>query len=199
MIDLKATRAIDGRWATGRSTVWWRLGTAPADEAPGAVARRWVEGIVRTKELFPWRGFVDTEPYTKPRFAMTESADFSISHSGRTVLVAVAMDGRVGVDVENAPFVAFGAPGLRSRMLAHEERNALRSVPVEEANAYLARVWTAKEARVKATGEGQKLDFRLFTVPALLTARPQAFEGCVALVSERKTRFLRLTLPAHLS
>ena len=194
-----ARRSAEGRWETGQATVWWRLGPAPDDETPGAVARQWVEEIVRTHRLFSWRGFLAGPAFSKPRFATIAPADFSISHSGRTVLVGVAMGGQVGVDVETAPFVAFDSASLRARMLTPLERATLQTLPAEEADSYLARIWTAKEAHAKATGEGQRLDFRLLDVPVLLTARRQPLEACIAVISDGHRRLLRLALPAHLS
>lgn len=194
-----AAAPVDGQWETGQSRVWWRVGTAPADERPGDVARRWVEEVVRSRALFTWRGFVTSPPYAKPRFAAASPWDFSVSHSGRTVLVGITMGARIGVDVENAPYTAFQSATLRARMLSPVERSILRSLPAEETHACLARIWTAKEAQTKATGHGQKTDFRRFSVPIVRTARPQPFEACIATVSGGHRRFLRLSLPAHLS
>jgi 4'-phosphopantetheinyl transferase len=74
--------------------------------------------------------------------------DYSVSHSGSWVLVAVAGAGRIGVDIEEVRPLA-DLQGLRRMVLSEAEDPA---GPVEPGWFY--RAWTRKEAVVKATGEG---------------------------------------------
>jgi 4'-phosphopantetheinyl transferase len=144
-----------------------------------------------------WHGFDDTPAHTKPRLANTPAADFNVAHSGDIVIAAVGLGVRVGADVETAPFHTFESESLQRRMLTRREADDAASLTGDVRLSYLARVWTAKEALVKATGEGMRRDFRQFSVPALVRARSQPIEAClVALTPDEQPEFLRLTNPA---
>lgn len=88
----------------------------------------------------------------KPRLLLGGPPRFNVSHAGDLALVAVASF-EVGVDVEDA------RSGRRWSDLAPvacspREAAALAGLPEgEQEEAFLA-VWTAKEAYLKATGEG---------------------------------------------
>ncbi|MBN6053818.1 4'-phosphopantetheinyl transferase superfamily protein, partial [Nonomuraea sp. RK-328] len=76
--------------------------------------------------------------------------DFNLSHSGDWALVAVAAPGtRVGVDVERIR-ADLDHVELARRMYQPEEAERVRERGLEE----YFRLWTAKEAYVKATGAG---------------------------------------------
>ncbi|MEV0201456.1 4'-phosphopantetheinyl transferase superfamily protein [Nonomuraea sp. NPDC050691] len=76
--------------------------------------------------------------------------DFNLSHSGEWALVAVAAPGtRVGVDVERIR-ADLDHVELARRMYQPEEAERVR----ERGLAEYFRLWTAKEAYVKATGAG---------------------------------------------
>jgi 4'-phosphopantetheinyl transferase len=78
---------------------------------------------------------------------------FNLSHSGDLALIAVAVGRRVGVDLEL----------VQERSDAHEiartywaaaEQHALRQVPPAEQCRTFYRLWTRKEAVLKASGQG---------------------------------------------
>ncbi|KJY32185.1 hypothetical protein VR44_16420 [Streptomyces katrae] len=82
-------------------------------------------------------------PAARPRF--------SLSHSGRRVLVAVA-EPTVGVDVEGIPS---GTTVMDvGRALHPAERAAIAAVPLAGRAAAFARVWARKEAYLKGLGTG---------------------------------------------
>lgn len=78
---------------------------------------------------------------------------FNVAHSGDLALYALARDCTVGVDLEwhdPAPDPATLAPIV----LAPNEWVALRALPAEAQRAQFFRLWTAKEAYLKARGTG---------------------------------------------
>lgn len=80
---------------------------------------------------------------------------FNVSHSGDLILMAVSEQRPVGVDVERRRPVS-GVAQLEKRWLTADERRdleALRALGIDESDAFL-RVWSLKEARLKAIGVG---------------------------------------------
>ncbi|MFI6298527.1 4'-phosphopantetheinyl transferase family protein [Nonomuraea sp. NPDC050790] len=88
------------------------------------------------------------EPGLKP--GLEHGLDFNLSHSGEWALIAVAPGGRrVGVDVERISPDA-DIMELAARMYQPEEVERVRAAGAPE----FFRLWTAKEAYIKATGVG---------------------------------------------
>lgn len=79
----------------------------------------------------------------------TDGCDFSLSHSGDVVAVAVSR-ARVGVDFEKLAEPRFTR--LAERMMTPSEAEAYAALAEEEKSAYLAKLWTAKEAIFKTQG-----------------------------------------------
>lgn len=84
---------------------------------------------------------------------------FNLSHSDGLAVLAISWDGPVGIDLElhgRDLDPARLAPGV----LVASERRALDALPPLDAAALFLAMWTAKEARMKLTGEGMALDPR---------------------------------------
>ena len=91
--------------------------------------------------------------------------EFSVSHSGRHGLIAVAGPGRVGVDVEELVPLR-GLELLVDSVLSPGERDGISSANLTGRTRDFLRLWTIKEALVKALGTGLSLDVAAFEVPA---------------------------------
>jgi len=91
-------------------------------------------------------------PWGKPALADREEVQFSLSHSGNRVVCAIS-DTPVGVDVEQPRCT----PAVARRFFRAEELTSLDPV-------FLTRLWTAKEAFVKALGWGLTIPLNSFTV-----------------------------------
>jgi 4'-phosphopantetheinyl transferase len=89
---------------------------------------------------------------------------FNLSHSGAVAIVAVA-PGEVdlGIDVEHVRPMA-NMEKLVGRFFSPLERTALSSQPLERREAAFFRLWTRKEAFIKATGKGLTRPLDSFTV-----------------------------------
>jgi 4'-phosphopantetheinyl transferase len=78
---------------------------------------------------------------------------FNLSHSGHLVVLAFGHEGRVGVDVEQVrPLRDLG--GLARASFAKDEIDALLALPGDEQIPAFFRIWTRKEAMLKALGCG---------------------------------------------
>jgi 4'-phosphopantetheinyl transferase len=78
---------------------------------------------------------------------------FNLAHSGSIVVVALCLGGPVGVDVERIRPVPHLAGIARSYFTA-SERQWLESLTESARPEGFMRLWTAKEAAVKASGRG---------------------------------------------
>jgi 4'-phosphopantetheinyl transferase len=89
----------------------------------------------------------------KPTLLGVPGVGFNLSHSGSMALVAVTNGSVVGVDVED-PRPVPEMQGVAESHFATEEQEALWAVPDAERLQTFYRIWTRKEAYVKATGVG---------------------------------------------
>jgi 4'-phosphopantetheinyl transferase len=88
---------------------------------------------------------------------------FSLSHSGSRAVVAIAAGIELGIDLE----IAGRSSGLEHQLddlsgfcLTSEEQASLAQAPPEQRVDRFLSYWTAKEARMKLTGEGLTLEPR---------------------------------------
>jgi 4'-phosphopantetheinyl transferase len=113
----------------------------------------------------------------------------SISHSGALEAVAVC-ELPVGVDVERIR--PLRALALARRFFPPVEADALAALPEAERDAAFLRLWTAKEAYVKALGTG----FRGSTTPRSVAIGPEwalaelALDGYCGTVAVRTRRIV---------
>lgn len=115
---------------------------------------------------------IEEDAKGKPRLAVPHLADapltFNVTHAGDIVLLAVAPDMEVGVDVEQVRSLGEredDALDLARQSCTPQELATLAALrPAERPRAF-ARIWTCKEAVGKACGEGLGLDLQAFAVP----------------------------------
>jgi len=90
----------------------------------------------------------------RPYLTGTDGAvDVNWSHSGQALLVACAVGVRLGVDIEfQRP--RRNALALAERFFAPSEAAQLRALPEAMREAAFTRLWCAKEAVLKAHGQG---------------------------------------------
>lgn len=89
---------------------------------------------------------------------------FNLSHSEDLVVCAVTRTNPIGVDVERVrPIPELTA--MTSRFFAPEERSHLDSLPEDDRLTAFFRIWTLKEAYLKAVGVGLSQDPSTVSVP----------------------------------
>lgn len=111
----------------------------------------------------------------KPRLAPELAATglrFSLSHSGDWLLVAVGSGASLGVDLE-VPRTMRRATDIARRYFCAAESRRLESLARPERERAFLRLWTAKEAMVKAAGTGlagylDRVEIALDRCPALV-------------------------------
>lgn len=109
--------------------------------------------------------YLDLEPadlrfgYTaegKPFLPEHPSLRFNLSHAADRLVVAVAWDRELGVDVEEM-FSEAVMNEVRERVLSPPEQAVFEDLPASERRAWFVRLWTRKEAYIKADGRGMSL------------------------------------------
>jgi 4'-phosphopantetheinyl transferase len=105
----------------------------------------------------------DTGRHGKPALRGHSGLEFSFSRSAEAVLVGVAADRAVGVDVER---IDFSRPvgRLARRWLGPAEAAEIAALPMRSRGSAFHRCWTAKEAYAKGVGAGLAAGFQRFSV-----------------------------------
>jgi 4'-phosphopantetheinyl transferase len=105
--------------------------------------------------------------FGKPRLAQfhqgRERLHFNVSRSGDTCLIAVAAND-VGIDVERPDGRGIDLDAFATRFFAPDERAALQQVTGRRKLLTFFRLWTLKEAFVKALGGGLNIPLHAFAV-----------------------------------
>ncbi len=100
--------------------------------------------------------------YGKPGIADASSLHFNLSHTRKYAFIAIGC-WPLGIDVEtmdrNVQFVE-----LAQRFFAREEVEILLGTPAAKRQRIFYKLWTRKEAYVKARGLGLSLPLRAFSV-----------------------------------
>lgn len=91
---------------------------------------------------------------------------FSLAKSGNRMLIGIAGDFEIGVDLESKDRKPRDALRLASRFFTARESEAVRQLAVAERDAEFMRIWACKEAVAKASGHGIANRFCRFSVRA---------------------------------
>lgn len=90
--------------------------------------------------------------------------EFNVSHTNGHGLLAFTKIGRIGVDIEQR-IVRHDVDGEIRHVFSHEEQIMLKNASPSTKITLFLRLWTLKEAVIKATGEGFRADTTAFTIP----------------------------------
>ncbi|MCB9834343.1 MAG: 4'-phosphopantetheinyl transferase superfamily protein [Planctomycetes bacterium] len=103
-------------------------------------------------------------PLGKPEL-VAGGAAFNLAHSDDLVALALARGGRLGIDLE-VDRRRHDLAALARRFLGVEERAQLADLDPDDHDRAVLRIWTRKEAVLKALGSGVFAGFDLFAVSA---------------------------------
>jgi 4'-phosphopantetheinyl transferase len=101
--------------------------------------------------------------YGKPELDAASDLKFNLSHTEGAALLALARERRVGVDVERVR-ENFKPLALAQRFFSTSEAAWLRSQPAAQRIPSFFACWTAKEAYIKAYGNGLSMPLSGFTL-----------------------------------
>jgi len=134
--------------------------------------RRWsiARGVLKTVlgnrlQCDPARIEFEEEGNGKPKLAGDSNRlSFNLSHSGERMLLGIADGLPIGVDTELIKPLNDHI-GIAERFFAGAEYDVLVNSLSTEQLGLFYRIWTKKEAYIKATGEGLSCDLKRFVVP----------------------------------
>jgi 4'-phosphopantetheinyl transferase len=104
-----------------------------------------------------------TTAHGKPELAINSDIRFNLSHCVGAAILAITRDRQVGVDVERIR-EDVDVKALADRFFSRQESEWLRSLPASDRIPSFFSCWTAKEAYIKARGEGLSLSLSSFGI-----------------------------------
>ena len=122
------------------------------------------------------------------------SISFNVSHSGRHGLIALTGRGRLGVDVEPRDRRR-KLDVLIAEVLTPAEQSQLASADTSRKRQLFFRLWTMKEALVKALGKGFSLHISEFEIPPSMCNGQRLCEFRFPHLSEVRWRLENLGTP----
>ncbi|MDZ4689387.1 MAG: 4'-phosphopantetheinyl transferase superfamily protein [Planctomycetaceae bacterium] len=128
--------------------------------------------------LDPREVLIEFTQFGKPAIAAAQNPHglaFNVSHSGAWAAIAIGWQRRIGVDLE-AVKPQLNWRGLAGRFFAEGEQQQLAELPEPLQPHGFYRVWTGKEAYMKATGLGMSFSLKDFTVAADPRVTPQVLD-----------------------
>jgi 4'-phosphopantetheinyl transferase len=114
-------------------------------------------------DLSPQNVQIMATPEGKP-FLKDCDLEFNVSHSHDLALYAFSFRNPVGVDIEKMRHHYNDA--IAERFFSSEEYAQLSTLSPEQKRVLFFKLWTGKEALVKALGEGLRFPFSSFSIPA---------------------------------
>ena len=124
--------------------------TARAGTAESSELRKLLAGYLGA-DLTDLR--IEHGEHGKPRLAGAHALEFNLSHSGGALLVGVSRSQPLGVDLE-APRRSRPVLDLARRYFDPAEATALAALPEVQRQRAFLRLWSCKEAVLKAHGRG---------------------------------------------
>lgn len=112
----------------------------------------------------------------KPVLGLDTRINFNVTHSSGMAAIALALDCRLGIDLEEIRPLP-GLEDIAKRFFCPEEAAEILSCSAKERERSFFRCWTRKEAYIKAVGEGLHIPLDSFRV----TVKPDEFARFVHL------------------
>lgn len=159
---------------------------APRDRTRYTAARGWLRVLLGAYlDMGPGEVRIAEDAGGKPRVHQpgARMLQFSLSHSVGVVVIAIALDREVGVDVEEIRR-DIDVEAIARRLFSPREQQLLAALPDQHRDRAFFAFWTMKEAYVKATGIGLRGSLPSFDAPLVpgqapivLTAQGGAASG----------------------
>ena len=128
--------------------------------------KRYIEVHGRLRQLLsgvlsqaPEKLLIEKTAFGKPYLAEHPELVFNLSHSANDYMIGIGLNCRIGVDLEHCKARA-DFSGLANKCFAEEEIQHWHALPEDQQKTAFYRLWTRKEAFVKAVGRGLALGLK---------------------------------------
>lgn len=143
---------LDAPFLIFNPTELQRLQTFSPQRHQEFVASRWLLHWLITRYWhYDFLPEIAYEPSGRPYFKGPNLPDFSISHSGDFIMVAISDVGQIGLDVE-VPRTLPQYLKIIQRRFSLKEIDFINQLTFSAQNAYFWRFWTIREALLKRNG-----------------------------------------------
>ncbi len=163
----------------------------PKDKKKFTLARGLLRSVLsRYVDIPPEDIMFEYGPRGKPYLKDNREIQFNISHSDELVVLGLILHDEVGVDIEKMS--DHYKEGVAKRFFSESEFAELKKLSEKEQITAFYRLWAAKEALIKAVGEGLYVPLGNFTVA--FDQNPQQIE---LIHDEKKSKFFLETFQPH--
>jgi 4'-phosphopantetheinyl transferase len=128
--------------------------------------KRYIEVHGRLRQLLsgilnqaPEKLLIEKTAFGKPYLAEHPEQVFNLSHSANDYMIGIGLNCQIGVDIEHCKARA-DFSGLAKKCFAEEEIQYWNGLPEDQKATVFYRLWTRKEAFVKAVGRGLALGLK---------------------------------------
>lgn len=123
--------------------------------------------LARHISINPEQIIFDYGLYGKPTLTQEhnlQGLNFNLSHSGGIALCAIAYQRNLGIDIEKKRYIK-DCKDVAQSCLTQEELESLIPLSKEEYSTGFLKLWTQKEAYIKALGQGLSYPLQEFCIP----------------------------------
>ncbi len=124
--------------------------------------------------------------YGKPYLSHNpKNIKFNLSHSGDLIIYGISKDFEIGVDIEHIRQESIKEP-LETYVLSHSEKTIFDTLESNQKTTAFYRIWTSKEAFVKALGVGLSKNLTEFEVSFAEFEKPKilSIDGAITQTNE---------------
>ena len=119
---------------------------------------------------------------------------FNLSHAGDLVVVALCVGQRIGVDVEEVRAIE-SLLEIADAHFTRSEREFIFSQEPQERRRAFFRIWTRKEAYVKAVGNGLSIPLNSFDTVLSSRQHGRVFDSCTHSVEPPAWQVMDVQMP----
>ena len=157
-----------------------------------AILRRLLSVYVRSDPSALRFGYADNG---KPYLAHGSGLCFNLSHAEDTAVIAITSQREIGIDIE-ATTREVDVLGVARKVFSPDEIARLTALAPEERPAAFFRLWTRKEAYIKARGDGFGYPTQSFSVSHLPGDRDALLADARHAVAHLDWRITEIVAPA---
>jgi phosphopantetheinyl transferase len=134
--------------------------------------------LARSIDIAPEEVFLSRNEFGRPFLPGLPQVSFNVSHSGHLLVIVLAHDAQVGVDIEQRNR-ELDWHGIARHYFCASEYSQIAQLEPQGGRSLFFRLWTSKEAYLKACGVGLSQPLNSFAVPATTRRSRASTKMCI--------------------